>query len=84
MFKYYVVHTCTYIGPIWIDSIMVKKISDKSYKKGRLILQEIKYDHVFKRTVMKSHKGTIGKIYLPKELIGKSVYVVVDLNNLNE
>jgi len=62
--------------------IMTKKISDKNYRKGTLILQEIKYDHLFKRTVMKS--GNVAKIYLPKELIGQSVYVVADLNNLNE
>ena len=61
---------------------MTKKISDKNYRKGTLILQEIKYDHLFKRTVMKS--GNVAKIYLPKELIGQSVYVVADLNNLNE
>ena len=61
---------------------MTKKISEKSYRKGSLILDEIKYDHLFKRTVMRS--GKVAKIYLPKELIGQSVYVVADLNNLNE
>lgn len=50
-------------------------------KIGRVILEEIKFDHIFKRVVMKS--GTVGKIYLPRELIGKKVYVVVDVNNVN-
>lgn len=60
---------------------MVKKINKRNYKSGSLILQEIKFDHVFKKTVMKS--GHVGKIYLPKELVGKTVYVVADLNNIN-
>ena len=54
---------------------------DKSYKKGTLILEEIKFDHVFKRVVMKSDK--VGKIYLPKELIGKTVLVIADMNGVN-
>ena len=51
----------------------------KNYRKGTLILQEIRFDHVFKKTVMKSDK--VGKVYLPKEFIGKNVYIVVDLND---
>ena len=57
------------------------KINGKNYKKGSLFLEEIKFDHVFKRTVMRS--GSVGKIYLPRELIGKNVLVVVDMNNCN-
>lgn len=57
------------------------KLNHRNFKKGTLILQEIKFDHVFKRKVMRS--GNVGKIYLPKELVGKSVIVVVDLNNVN-
>ena len=44
--------------------------------KGRLILKEIEFNRVFKKKVMRSDK--VGKIYLPRELIGKDVYVVVD------
>jgi len=60
---------------------MTKKLNDKNYKKGRLILEEIHFDHVYKRAV-KPHSDTSGRIYLPKELIGKTVYVIVDLNRL--
>ena len=52
---------------------------NKHCKEGKLVLTEINFDHVFKRTVMSS--GKVGKIYLPKELIGKTVFVVVTLNN---
>jgi len=52
------------------------KLNGKNFKKGSLILEEIKFDHIFKRTVMKS--GSVAKVYLPKELIGKNVYVIVD------
>lgn len=57
------------------------KLNNKAYRKGRLTLQEIRFDHVFKRKVTKS--GHVGKIYLPKELIGMTVYVIADLNNIN-
>ena len=53
----------------------------KYYKRGTLFLESIRFDHVIKRTVTRS--GTVGKIYLPRELIGKEVYVLVDMNNLN-
>ena len=45
---------------------------------GRLILKEIKFDQVYQRTVHKSNERS-GKITLPPELIGKKVYVVVEL-----
>jgi len=61
---------------------MVKKLSKKNYKKGTLVLEEIRFDHVFKREV-KPHSETSGRIYLPKELIGKTVYVIVDMNGVN-
>jgi len=44
---------------------------------GRLILKEIQFNQVFERTVGKNN-DTSGKITLPKELIGKKVYVVVE------
>ena len=55
---------------------MEKKL-DKNYKKGSLILKEIHFDHIFKREV-KVHSDTSGRIYLPRDLVGKTVYVVVD------
>ena len=60
---------------------MTKKINNKNFRQGALIVEEIKFDHIFKRKVMKSNN--VGKIYLPKELIGKNVYVVADMNNVN-
>jgi putative transposon-encoded protein len=54
---------------------------ENNYKLGSLTLREIKYDHLFKRVVMRS--GSVGKVYLPKELIGRSIYIIVDLNNCN-
>jgi len=44
---------------------------------GRLILKEIKFDQVYQRKVSKNNDSS-GKITLPKELIGKHVYVVVE------
>ncbi len=46
-------------------------------KQGRLILKEIKFDQVYKRKVNKNNE-TSGKVTLPKELIGKKVYVIVE------
>ena len=57
------------------------KINNKNYRHGTLVLEEIKFDHVFKRKVMKS--GNVAKVYLPKELIGETVYIICDLNNVN-
>lgn len=44
--------------------------------KGILILEKIEFDQVYKRTVGKNNE-TSGKVTLPKELIGKTVFVVV-------
>ena len=43
---------------------------------GSLTLKKIDYNRVLLRTVTKNN-DTSGKISLPKELIGKEVYVVV-------
>ena len=51
-------------------------MANKNFHKGRLILKEINFDHVVKRRVMRS--GKVAKIYLPKNLIGKNVYVVCE------
>lgn len=44
--------------------------------KGLLVIEQIKFDDTLKRTVMKNN-STSGKVTLPKELIGKEVYIVV-------
>lgn len=62
---------------------MVNKISEKNYKKGMVVLEGVRFDHMFKRKVMR-HSDTAGKIYLPKELVGKTVCVIVDVNGVNE
>lgn len=46
-------------------------------RKGVLILEQIKFDYVLKKKVTKNNK-TSGKVTMPKELIGKSVYIIVD------
>ena len=61
---------------------MAKIKVNKNYRRGTLILQEILFDHVFKRKVMRS--GAVGKIYLPKELVGKTVFIIADMNDLND
>ena len=71
------VYTYTKSIPHGIWFFMIK-IGNKNCKKGSLILNEIKFDHIFKRHVMRS--GKVGKIYLPKELIDQDVYVVVNIN----
>lgn len=60
---------------------MYKKIGN-NYEIGRLIIDKVSFDHIFKRRVMKS--GKVGKIYLPKELIGFDVFVVVKYNKPTE
>ena len=51
-------------------------MANKNNHNGTLILKEIKFEQVLKRKVMRSDK--VGKIYLPKNLIGKEVYVVIE------
>lgn len=45
-------------------------------QKGILILEQIKFDDTLKRTVIKNN-DTSGKVTVPKELIGKEVYIIV-------
>lgn len=45
-------------------------------KKGILIIEQIEFDDALKKKVVKNNK-TSGKITVPKELIGKEVYVVI-------
>ena len=54
---------------------------NKRERKGRLILEEIHFDHVFKRQV-KQHSDSSGRIYLPRDLVGKYVYVVYGVGEL--
>jgi len=45
--------------------------------RGRLILKEIEFNQVYEKTVHICN-DKYGKVTLPKELIGKKVYVIVD------
>lgn len=47
----------------------IKKIS------GRIVISELKVSHFLERNVIKNN-DTSGKITVPKELIGKKVYLV--------
>jgi len=51
-------------------------MTELKQRKGVLILDQITFNYVFKRTVGKNNK-TSGKISLPRSLIGRDVYVVV-------
>ncbi len=44
--------------------------------KGRLILSEVTFDKIWNKNVTKNNKSS-GKVTLPKELIGKKVYVIL-------
>ena len=48
----------------------------KQKKNCSLIIEPINFDDAFKRKVMKNNE-TSGKVTVPKELIGKEVYVIV-------
>ena len=52
------------------------------YKKGVLVIKEVGFDHVIPRVARSSGRG-VCRISLPKELDGKKVYVLCDLNNIN-
>lgn len=45
-------------------------------KKGMIIIEQIEFEDIRKRTVMKNNK-TSGKVSVPTSWIGKEVYVVV-------
>lgn len=47
--------------------------------KGRLILKEVNFEDSWKKVVIKNNESS-GKVTLPKSLIGKAVYVIVDEN----
>ena len=44
--------------------------------KGVMVLDQIEFDHIYKRTVHRSNK-TSGKITLPQSLVGEEVYAVL-------
>jgi len=43
---------------------------------GTLILEEIKFGRIIERTVRTNNK-TSGKVTLPSDLVGKTVYIIV-------
>lgn len=47
----------------------------KTNRKGTLIIDDIKFDDSWRRKVMRS--GEVAKIYLPKTLIDKDVFVIL-------
>ena len=53
---------------------------DLKVKNGSLVIQQIRFDRLLTRNVMKNDpNGTQGKIALPKELIGKQVYIILEV-----
>ena len=53
--------------------------TDLKVKHGQLILQQISFKRILVRNVMKNDSnGNQGKIALPRNLIGKEIYVVVE------
>ena len=53
--------------------------TDMNVKNGQLILQQISFKRILIRNVIKNDtKGLQGKIALPKNLIGKEVYIIVE------
>lgn len=54
----------------------------KYYKRGTLFIEGLSFDHVIPR-VARSSGRNVCRISLPRELDGKKVYVLVDLNHLN-
>ena len=52
--------------------------NDLKIKNGTLIIQQISFKRLLVRNVMKNDpQGNQGKIALPRELIGKEIYVVI-------
>lgn len=53
--------------------------NDITVKNGKLIIQQISFNRLLIRNVMKNDPhGKQGKIALPKNLIGKEVYIITD------
>ena len=57
-------------------------VAKKNIKKGRLVLDDIKFDQVLKRRVMRS--GNVGKIYTPKDFIDRDIFIVLPRRKKNE
>lgn len=56
--------------------------NDIKTKNGTLILQQVSFKRLLIRNVLKNDpQGKQGKIALPKNLIGKEIYVVVPESN---
>ena len=62
--------------------IMAATKIKKYFERGTLPIKSIQFDHVIPRVARSSGKN-VCRISLPKELDGKKVYVIVDMNNLN-
>jgi len=53
--------------------------NDLDVKNGKLIIQQIDFKRLLVRNVMKNDpQGKQGRIALPKNLIGKEVYVIIE------
>ena len=53
--------------------------TDMKVKNGQLIIQQISFKRILIRNVIKNDsKGLQGKIALPKDLIGKEVFIIVE------
>ena len=53
--------------------------NDINVKDGKLIIQQINFKRLLVRNVMKNDPhGMQGKIALPRNLIGKEVYVILE------
>lgn len=49
---------------------------------GTLILEEVKFNRIIERIVRKNN-ATSGKVTLPPDLVGKTVYVIVPKGESN-
>ena len=50
---------------------------------GTLVIQQVHFKRILVRNVMKNDpQGTQGKIALPKNLIGKEVYVILPIEEV--
>ena len=61
----------------------MNRLSQRIKKPATLILKEVDFEDTIKRKVHKSgnKKNNYGKIYLPKEWVGRDVYVGLTIQN---
>ena len=66
--RYQILHGC------------INMSNDLNVKNGKLIIQQVSFKRLLVRNVMKNDpSGSQGKIALPKNLIGKEVYVILEV-----